>query len=89
MTPDSTGTLLMMSKTKISSTDLTALFAERLKRFFECPDGVIIAIVPSKASASGWSAVINSAQRTRHPRCARRIQMVEKQLREIYVLAKD
>jgi hypothetical protein len=89
MTPDSTGTLLMMSKTKISSTDLTALFAERLKRFSECPDGVIIAIVPSKASASGWSAVINSAQRTRHPRCASRIQMVEKQLREIYVLAKD
>jgi hypothetical protein len=78
-----------MLKTKISNTDLTALFAERLKRFSECPDGIMIAIVPSNASEAGWSAVVNSAQRMQHPRCARRIQIVENQLREIYVLAKD
>ena len=78
-----------MVKIKISSADLAALFAERLKRFSECPDGIMIAIIPDNASVSGWSTVINSAQRGRHPRCTRRIQTVENQLSKIYVLAKD
>jgi hypothetical protein len=78
-----------MPKTPISSTDLTALFKERLMRFSECPDGILIAVVPSGAKESGWSVVMNAGQRTRHPRCVRRIQMMEKQLRRIYALAKD
>jgi hypothetical protein len=76
-------------KTRISSIELTALFVERLKQFSECPDGIMIAIVPNDASDSGWSAAMNSGQRTRHQLCARRIQMIEKQLRGVYVLAKD
>ena len=78
-----------MLKTKISSADLTALFAERLKRFPECPDGFMIAIVPTDFNEAGWSAVMNSGQRSRHSKCARRVQAIEKQLRQIYDLAKD
>ena len=78
-----------MPKTSISSTDLTALFMERLMRFSECPDGILIAIVPGGAKGSGWSVVMNAGQRKRHPRCVRRIQTMEKQLRRIYALAKD
>jgi hypothetical protein len=77
-----------MAKTRISSTDLTALIAERLKQFSECPDGFQIAIVPA-ACESGWSVVMNSGKRLRHPLCVRRIEAIEKQLRRIYVLAKD
>jgi hypothetical protein len=79
----------IMAKTRISSTDLTALFVERMKRFSECPAGILIAIVPSDAKESGWSVVMNAGQRRHHQPCVRRIQMIEKQLRRIYVLAKD
>ena len=78
-----------MAKTSISSTDLTALFMDRLMRFSECPDGILIATVPDGAKGSDWSVVMNVGQRKRHPRCVRRIQMMEKQLRRMYVLAKD
>jgi hypothetical protein len=78
-----------MARARISSIELTALFVERLKRFSECPGGFLIAIVPSTANESGWSAVMNSGQRTRHPLCARRIKSIERQLRGIYVLAED
>jgi hypothetical protein len=78
-----------MPKTPISSTDLTALFVERLMRFSECPDGILIAIVPGGAKGSGWSVVMNAGQRKRFPQCVGRIQIMEKQLRRIYVLAKD
>jgi hypothetical protein len=78
-----------MARARISSIELTALFVERLKQFSECPDGILIATVPNDANESGWTAVMSSGQRTRHPRCAKRIQAIEKQLREIYVLAKD
>jgi hypothetical protein len=78
-----------MAKTRISSTDLTALFVERLKQFSECPAGILIAIVPSDATKSGWSVVMNSGQRRRHSLCVKRIEKIEKQLRRIYVLAKD
>jgi hypothetical protein len=78
-----------MAKTSISSTDLTALFMDRLMRFSECSDGILIAIVPDGAKESDWSVVMNAGQRKRHPRCVRCIQMMEKQLRRMYVLAKD
>ena len=78
-----------MNRIKISSPDLTALLTERLRTFPECPDGLLIAVVPGDTSESGWSAVMNSKQRKRHPRCAKRIQTIEKQLRKSYVLAED
>ena len=78
-----------MAKTRISSTDLTALIAERLQRFSGCPDGFAIAVIPDDAYESGWSVVMNSGMRRRHPSCVRRIETIAKQLRRMYVLAKD
>ena len=78
-----------MPKTPISSTDLTALFVERLMRFSECPDGILIAIVPGGAKGFGWSVVMNAGRRKRFSQCVGRIQIMEKQIRRIYVLAKD
>ena len=78
-----------MAKTRISSTDLTALIAERLQRFSECPDGFPLAVVPDHARKSGWSVVMNSGERRRHPLCVRRIETIARQLRRIYVLVLD
>lgn len=78
-----------MARTRISSTDLTALIAERLQRFSGCPDGFAIAVVPDHAHESGWSVVMNAGMRRRHPSCVRRIETIAKQLRRIYVLAED
>jgi hypothetical protein len=44
-----------------------------------------IAIVPNKG---GWTAIASRNDRN-HPRCAQRIEQVQRELREIYVLAKD
>ena len=76
-----------MAKTRISNADLTALIAERMQRFSGCPDGFAIAVVPDDAHESGWSVVMNSGMRRRHPLCVRRIESIAKQLRRIYVLA--
>jgi hypothetical protein len=78
-----------MARTRISSTDLTALIAERLQRFSGCPDGFAVAVVPDDAHESGWSVVMNAGNRRRHPSCVRRIATIAKQLRRIYVLAPD
>ena len=78
-----------MARTRISSTDRTALIAERLQRFSECPDGFAIAVIPDHAHESGWSVVMNAGKRGRHPSCVRRIETITKQLRRIYVLAPD
>jgi len=78
-----------MARTRISSTDLTALIAERLQRFSGCPDGFAIAVIPDDAQESGWSVVMNAAKRRRHPSCVRRIETMAKQLRRVYILAED
>jgi hypothetical protein len=75
-----------MAKTRISSSDLVWIFTEKLRSFDECAAGTNIAIVPSK---DGWTAVMGARRRGRRPRCDRRIEQIQKQLREIYVLARD
>ena len=74
-----------MAKTKISSTDLIWIFREKLSSFDDCSPSTSIAIVPS---SEGWTAVTTHRDRTGQPNCVRRIQQLQKQLREIYVLAK-
>ena len=77
-----------MAKTKISSTELIWIFHEKLKAFDDCPaHGLSVAIVPM--ADVGWSALMSPRQRTTHPLCTRRVEAIQKQLREIYVLAKD
>jgi hypothetical protein len=73
-----------MAKKAISSTDLIWIFHENLKEFDDCPASVSIAIVPTPVV--GWTALISPRQRAQHPRCARRIEEIQKQLREIHVL---
>ena len=75
-----------MARTRISNADLTALIAERLQRFSECPDGFAIAVIPDDAHQSGWSVVMNAGKRRRHPSCVRCIERIARQLRRIYVL---
>jgi hypothetical protein len=76
-----------MAKTTISNTDLTWIFYEKLKAFDECPSGLPIAITHD--SKFGWRAITNPKHFDRHLLCTRRIQTIQKQLREIYVLEKD
>jgi hypothetical protein len=74
-----------MAKIKISTTDLVWVFTEKMRSFDKWFLG--IAIVPSK---DGWTAVTGSRRRrAKSRRCAPRIEQIQKELREIYVLAKD
>jgi hypothetical protein len=73
-----------MAKIKISSTELVWIFHQRLEAFDDCPSEVTIAIVPDPDE--GWMAVMSAQSRTHNPLCARRVEAIQKQLREIYVL---
>jgi hypothetical protein len=75
-----------LAKTRISSTDLIWIFREKLSSFDDCPPEIPIAIVPS---GGGWKAVTAPRDRTGRPDCVRRIEQIQEQLREIYVLAKN
>ena len=75
-----------MAKTRISNADLVWIFTEKLKSFRDCAPTVTMAIVPNKG---GWTAIASRKDRNTHPRCAKRIEEVQRELREIYVLAKD
>jgi hypothetical protein len=75
-----------MARTKISNTDLTWIFYERLKAFEGCPPGIPIAIVPTESHVSRWSATTSASLLAKHPQCAKRVGAIQKQLREIYVL---
>ena len=76
-----------MAKTKISNSDLTWIFAERLKEFEECPPRMSFAIVPD--AKAGWSAIASRGWRAENPLCQRRIETVQRQLRRVYRLADD
>jgi hypothetical protein len=71
-----------MAKVRISSTDLVWAFTEKLKSFENC-GRVAIAVVPTD---DGWKAIASRRDVGQHPRCAKRIEQIQKQLREIYVL---
>ena len=75
-----------MVKTEISNADLVWVFTEKLKSFRDCAPAISTSIVPNK---DGWTAIPSRKDRNSHPRCAKRIEQVQRELREIYVLAKD
>ena len=75
-----------MAKTRILSTDLLWIFREKLSSFDDCSPSIPIAIVPSDES---WTAVTTQRVRKGHPHCVKRIEQLQEQLREVYVLAKD
>jgi hypothetical protein len=75
-----------MKKTKISSADLAWIFTDRLLEFGDCSSAVTIAIIPDD---DRWIAVTSAKYRVGNPLCAKRIEQVQKQLREVYALLKD
>jgi hypothetical protein len=77
---------LLLAKKRISGTDLIWIFQEKLSSFADCPASIKIAIVPSD---EGWTVVTNPRDRKGRPDCVKRIEQIQKQLREVYVLAKD
>jgi hypothetical protein len=74
-----------MAKKKISNGELAWIFKVKLKSFRDCAPAVSIAIVPTK---DGWTALESRNDSNRYPRCAKCIEQIQKELREIYVLAK-
>jgi hypothetical protein len=74
----------VMAKIGISSSELVWVFHQRLEAFDDCPPEVPIAIVP--APDVGWMALMSAKSRTQNPHWARRVEAIQKQLREIYVL---
>jgi hypothetical protein len=77
-----------MARKTISSTDLIWIFHEKLEAFDDCSEGAPIAIVPA-SDVGCWIAVMSAKSRTQNPICARRVEAIQKELREIYVLMKD
>jgi hypothetical protein len=75
-----------MKKKTVSSIDLAYLFKEQLKKFSDCSPRISIAVVPTK---DGWTVVTDGWANFKNPLCSKRIELVHKQLRDIYVLAKD
>jgi 2-phospho-L-lactate guanylyltransferase (CobY/MobA/RfbA family) len=75
-----------MAKVTISNADLVWIFTEKLKSFRDGAPAISVAIVPNKG---GWTAIASRNGRNTHPHYAKRIEEVQKELREIYVLAKD
>jgi hypothetical protein len=75
-----------MAKTEISNADLVWVFTEKLKPFRDCAPTISIAVVPTEG---GWTAIASRNDSNHHPGCAKRIEEVQRELREIYVLAKD
>jgi hypothetical protein len=74
-----------MSKKAISSTDLIWHFHEKLKESDDSSgSGLSIAIVP--APDVGWTVLMSSRQRAKLPHCAKWVQAIQKQFREMYVL---
>jgi len=73
-----------MAKIGISSTDLVWVFHQRLEAFDDSSRQVPIAIVP--APDVGWTAILGAKSRTQNPQWATRVDAIQKQLRDIYVL---
>ena len=74
-----------MARTEISNSDLVWVFTEKLKSFGDCAPAISIAIVPNK---DGWTAIASRRDRMTNSRCVKRIQQVQSELRELYILAK-
>jgi hypothetical protein len=75
-----------MAKITISNTDLVWLFTEKLQSFDDCSSTASVAIIPIE---NGWKAIANKRSSVGYPRCAERVEQVQRQLQKLYILAKD
>jgi hypothetical protein len=76
-----------VAKIKISATELVWIFQEKLRSFDDRRSlGTYVAIVPSKHA---WTVVMNARRRKEYPGSVKRIEKLQKELQEIYTLARD
>jgi hypothetical protein len=71
----------------VSNGVLTTIFWRKMRTLPECPQAIPIAIVP--VGRWGWKALTSPKVVRSYPLCAKRVEEVEKELQEIYGLAKE
>lgn len=71
-----------MAKKRVSNGDLTFIFTEKMRDYDECGQASI-AIVPD---GDTWRAILTHGKNQTAILCRRRMELVQKQLREIYAL---
>lgn len=74
--------VLSMAKKKVSATELVWIFKEKLDALFGPASGAYVAIVPSD---KGWKAIVGPRRRGNQQR-TESVELIQKQLRKIYVL---
>ena len=76
-------------KTIISNGALTEIFFRRMRAYSDCPyTGTPVAIIPA-GNPSEWKALTAPYVVKRYPRCAKRVEEVEKELQKLYSLKKN
>jgi hypothetical protein len=73
-----------VAKVLLSNSELTKIFWRKLRTYPECSHGFQIAIVPD--DRSGWKALTAPYVVNRYPKCARRVEEAQTELRKIYGL---
>jgi hypothetical protein len=73
-----------VAKVLVSNSELTSIFSRKMRSYPECGHGVPFAIVPD--SRLGWKALAAPYVINRYPRCAKRVEQAQKELRKIYAL---
>jgi ribosomal protein L34E len=75
-------------KKNVPNGELTAIFYRKMRTYSECPySGTPISIVPAGRRSERKVLTAPYVIR-RYPRCAKRVEEVEKELQKIYALAK-
>lgn len=74
-------------KILISNSALTIILSRKVQTYPECRTGVPVAIVPDRRL--GWKALTAPYVVRRYPLCAKRVEQVQRELRQTYGLAKD
>jgi hypothetical protein len=75
-------------KTTVSNGELTAIFFRRMRACSECPHtGTPIAIVPV-GGRSNWKALTAPHLVSRFPLCVKRVEVIQRELQNIYGLAR-
>jgi ribosomal protein L34E len=76
-------------KKTVSNGELTAIFYRKMRTCSECPyTGTPISIIPA-GRGSEWKVLTAPYVVRRYPRCADRVEEVEKELQKIYGLARE
>jgi hypothetical protein len=73
-----------VAKVFVANSELTEILWQKLRTYREYPHGFPVAIVPD--SRSGWKAVTAPYVIRRYPKCVKRVEEAQNELRKIYGL---